>query len=216
MLHQETVEANTFRLLKNLMQDAELSSFSLAGGTSLALLLGHRMSIDLDLFTPVPFNATDLEQHLIDKYDFKSSYLRGYTLKGMIGNVNIDCIRHDYPFIKDTIITEGIRLYSIEDVSAMKLSAIADNGTRLKDFIDIACLSTQCSLTDMLKAYEKKFSNSNSVRAIKGLSYYDDVNFNESILMINGSYRWDMIRERIYEMQSNPDKIFSSLPLEFS
>ena len=98
----------------------------------------------------------------------------------------------------------------------MKLSAIADNGTRLKDFIDIACLSTQCSLTDMLKAYEKKFSNSNSVRAIKGLSYYDDVNFNESILMINGSYRWDMIRERIYEMQSNPDKIFSSLPLEFS
>lgn len=47
MLHQETVEANTFRLLKNLMQDAELSSFSLAGGTSLALLLGHRMSIDL-------------------------------------------------------------------------------------------------------------------------------------------------------------------------
>lgn len=41
MLHQETVEANTFRLLKNLMQDAELSSFSLAGGTSLALLLGQ-------------------------------------------------------------------------------------------------------------------------------------------------------------------------------
>ena len=213
MLHQETVEANTFRLLKNLMQDEELSSFSLAGGTSLALLLGHRMSIDLGLFTPIPFNAKDLEQHLIDKYDFKSSYLRGYTLKGMIGNVNIDCIRHDYPFIKDTIITEGIRLYSIEDVSAMKLSAIADNGTRLKDFIDIACLSTQCSLTEMLKAYGKKFSNSNSVRAIKGLSYYDDVNFNESILMINGSYRWDMIRERICEMQSNPDKIFPSLPL---
>lgn len=73
----------------------------------------------------------------------------------MIGNVNIGCIRHDYPFIKDTIITEGIRLYSIEDVSAMKLSAIADNGTRLKDFIDIACLSTQCSLTDMLKLMKR-------------------------------------------------------------
>ena len=214
MLHQETVERETFRLLKNLMQDEELSSFNLAGGTSLALLLGHRMSIDLDLFTPIAFSAKELEFHLIDKYDFKSSYLRGYTLKGMIGNVNIDCIRHDYPFINDVIIIDGIRLYSIEDVSAMKLSAIADNGTRLKDFIDIACLSTQCSLSDMLHAYEKKFNNSNSVRAMKGLSYYDDINFNESIHIINGSYRWTMIRDRIGEMQNNPDKIFPSLPLE--
>lgn len=214
MLHQETVKTDTFRLLKNLMQDEEFSSFSLAGGTSLALLLGHRISIDLDLFTPAPFDAKELEQHLIDKYDFKSSYLRGYTLKGMIGDVNIDCIRHDYPFIKDTIISDGIRLYSTEDVAAMKLAAIADNGTRLKDFIDIACLSTRCSLSDMLRAYEKKFSNSNSVRAIKGLSYYDDINFNESIHITNGLYKWEMIRDRIFDMQNNPDKIFPSLPLE--
>lgn len=213
MLHLGTVKAETFRLLENLMQDEELSSFSLAGGTSLALLLGHRISIDLDLFTPAPFDAKELELHLIDKYDFKSSYLRGYTLKGMIGDVNIDCIRHDYQFIKDIVETENIRLYSSIDVAAMKLAAIADNGTRLKDFIDIACLSTQCSLSEMLHAYEMKFRNSNSLRAIKGLSYYDDINYNESIQIINGSYEWGKIRDRIYDMQNNPDKIYSSLPL---
>lgn len=213
MLHLGTVKTETFRLLENLMQDEELSSFSLAGGTSLALLLGHRISIDLDLFTPAPFDAKELELHLIDKYDFKSSYLRGYTLKGMIGDVNIDCIRHDYPFIKDIVETENIRLYSSIDVAAMKLAAIADNGTRLKDFIDIACLSTQCSLSEMLQAYEIKFRNSNSLRAIKGLSYYDDINYNESIQIINGSYEWRKIRDRIYDMQNNPDKIYSSLPL---
>lgn len=213
MLHLGTVKAETFRLLENLMQDEELSSFSLAGGTSLALLLGHRISIDLDLFTPAPFDAKELELHLIDKYDFKSSYLRGYTLKGMIGDVNIDCIRHDYQFIKNIVETENIRLYSSIDVAAMKLAAIADNGTRLKDFIDIACLSTQCSLSEMLHAYEMKFRNSNSLRAIKGLSYYDDINYNESIQIINGSYEWGKIRDRIYDMQNNPDKIYSSLPL---
>lgn len=213
MLHLGTVKAETFRLLENLMQDEELSSFSLAGGTSLALLLGHRISIDLDLFTPAPFDAKELELHLIDKYDFKSSYLRGYTLKGMIGDVNIDCIRHDYQFIKNIVETENIRLYSSIDVAAMKLAAIADNGTRLKDFIDIACLSTQCSLSEMLHAYEMKFRNSNSLRAIKGLSYYDDINYNESIQIINGSYEWERIRDRIYDMQNNPDKIYSSLPL---
>lgn len=213
MLHLGTVKAETFRLLENLMQDEELSSFSLAGGTSLALLLGHRISIDLDLFTPAPFDAKELELHLIDKYDFKSSYLRGYTLKGMIGDVNIDCIRHDYQFIKNIVETENIRLYSSIDVAAMKLAAIADNGTRLKDFIDIACLSTQCSLSEMLHAYETKFRNSNSLRAIKGLSYYDDINYNESIQIINGSYEWERIRDRICDMQNNPDKIYSSLPL---
>lgn len=212
MLHLGTVKTETFRLLENLMQDVELSSFSLAGGTSLALLLGHRISIDLDLFTLAPFDAKELELHLIEKYDFKGSYLRGYTLKGIIGNVNIDCIRHDYPLIKDIIKIENIRLYSSVDVAAMKLAAITDNGTRLKDFIDIACLSTKCSLSEMLQAYEKKFSNSNSVRAIKGLSYYNDINFNESIQIIGGSYKWEIIRERLFDMQNNPNKIYRSLP----
>lgn len=212
MLHLGTVKTETFRLLENLMQDVELSSFSLAGGTSLALLLGHRISIDLDLFTLAPFDAKELELHLIEKYDFKGSYLRGYTLKGIIGNVNIDCIRHDYPLIKDIIKIENIRLYSSVDVAAMKLAAITDNGTRLKDFIDIACLSTKCSLSEMLQAYEKKFSNSNSVRAIKGLSYYNDINFNETIQIIGGSYKWEIIRERLFDMQNNPNKIYRSLP----
>lgn len=150
MLHKETVQREIFKLLTSLMQDQELSAFNLAGGTALALLMGHRMSIDLDLFTPTLFDPQELERHLIEKYNFQSSYLRGYTLKGTIQNIKIDCIMHDYPLVKDIISIDNIRLYSIEDIAAMKLSAIADNGTRLKDFIDIACLSTQCSLGDML------------------------------------------------------------------
>lgn len=61
MLHKETVKGETLKLLERLMQDEKLSSFNLAGGTSLALLMGHRQSIDLDLFTPNPFDAKELE-----------------------------------------------------------------------------------------------------------------------------------------------------------
>ncbi len=56
------------------MNDSKLDNFNLAGGTALSLYIGRRKSIDLDLFSTSEFNVSDLEKHLIDKYDFKSEY----------------------------------------------------------------------------------------------------------------------------------------------
>lgn len=215
MLYKETVKGETFELLTMLMQDKELQSFHLAGGTALALYLGHRLSIDLDLFTPESFNAQSLEKYLIEKYQFKGDFLENNTLKGKINGVKIDCITHNYPFIeKPLVTTEGIRLYSIKDIAAMKLSAIADNGTRLKDFIDIACLSTKMPLSDMLQAYQNKFPNSNSIRPIKGLTFFEEINFKEPIQMIGGAYKWDKIEKRINNMIKRNTATFVDLPIE--
>ena len=60
MLHKETVERSTFELLTTLMQDEKLSQFNLAGGTALSLHIGHRKSVDLDLFTQEDFSASEL------------------------------------------------------------------------------------------------------------------------------------------------------------
>ena len=64
MLHTETLESGTLQLLKNLESESCLSSFCLAGGTALALYLGHRKSVDLDLFSPLEFDALDLADFL--------------------------------------------------------------------------------------------------------------------------------------------------------
>lgn len=214
MLHTETVKGETLELLIEITQDPTLSGFNLAGGTALALYLGHRLSIDLDLFTPQPFDAHVLEEYLIRHYDFQGDYLEKNTLKGNIRGVKIDCITHNYPYIHSPFVTSsGIRLYSMEDIAAMKLSAIADNGTRLKDFIDIACLSTKLSLETMLDAYQTKYQNSNSIRALKGLSYWEDILFNEPIKMIGGIYKWDMIGKRLCAMMKDKKKIFPDFPL---
>lgn len=69
----------------------------------------------------------------------------------------------------------------------MKLSAIADNGSRLKDFI-VAYLSTYLSLADMLQAYETKFPSSTGIRPIKGLTFFDDIDFTEPIHLIGNTY----------------------------
>jgi predicted nucleotidyltransferase component of viral defense system len=209
MLHKETVERTTFELLTKLMQDEKFNGFNLAGGTALALYLGHRRSIDLDIFTPNDFDSKKLEEYLIDTYDFKSSFLEKNTLKGTVDGIKIDCITHNYPYLEPPLQSkEGVRLYSIKDITAMKLSAIADNGTRIKDFIDIAYLSSKLSLEEMINTYEKKFPNSNPIRPLKGLVYFHDINFTEPVQMIRGSLKWDAVEKRLHEMIKKPKTVF--------
>ena len=87
MLQKTTTTRETFKLLERLMQDPALENFNLAGGTAIALHLGHRKSIDLDLFSTEDFNALKLESYLIDKYDFIVDFKEKNTLKGSIENI---------------------------------------------------------------------------------------------------------------------------------
>lgn len=166
MLHTETVEGTTLELLRRLQSESMLDSFCLTGEIALALYLGHRKSIDLDLFTPYPFDVLLLKDFLETKYGFRTDFLEKNTLKGSINGVKIDCITHAYERLGNPCMEDGIRLYALEDIVAMKLSAIADNDSRLKDFIDIAFLSTRLSFYSMLKCYEHKFPKSNVIRPI--------------------------------------------------
>ncbi|MDR3256613.1 MAG: nucleotidyl transferase AbiEii/AbiGii toxin family protein [Endomicrobium sp.] len=213
MLQTQTVKEETFELLKKLMQEKMLTNFYLVGGTALALYLGHRISIDLDLFTQDSFDSVKLSDHLIKKYNFKSDFIEKNTIKGTINNVKVDFITYNYPFVEKTFAENNIRLCSMIDIVAMKLSVIVDDGTRLKDFIDIACLSTRFSLSDMLSAYEKKYKNSNVVAVLKGLTYYDDVNIKEKIICSSGIYKWKKIKKRLYDMMLERDMLFKSLPV---
>lgn len=142
MLYKETIDIKTLELLRELQREPLLQSFNLVGGTALSLHLGHRKSIDLDFFTSESFDLEELRSLLIDKYDFKVSYARSQTLKGFINGVKIDLIKFNYPHLFPHDVIDGIRLESIPDIIAMKLLSITDNGSRVKDFIDIAFLSS--------------------------------------------------------------------------
>ena len=213
MLHTETVARSTLELLKMLESESVMSNFNLAGGTSLALYLGHRISVDLVLFTPESFDAGKLEIFLRDKYGFRTDFMEKNTLKGTIDGVKIDCITHSYGYLEKPYTESDIRLYSMEDIVAMKLSAIADNGSRLKDFIDIAFLSTRFPFNSMLRLYERKFPGSNLIRPFKAITYFDDIDFEEDIVMLNGKYDWKLIERRLIDMTQVQNKVFESFPL---
>ena len=211
MLHKETVETSTLELLKSLQSEPLLASFNLVGGTSLALRLGHRKSVDLDLFSKEDFDLQEVKELLVNKYDLKVGYEKGKTLKGFIGKVMVDLIRYDYPHIQPIETEEGIRLESLPDIVAMKLSSICDNGSRIKDFIDIAYLSNLYSFSEMLQSYTQKFHSSNPIVPTKSLVYFDDINFDESVIMMQGNFDWEVIAHRLNEMTAYPEKHFTNL-----
>lgn len=212
MLYKETVTPSTLELLRKLMDDPELQDFVLVGGTSLALQIGHRVSVDLDLFSIHSFVETDLNQYLIDQYHFETDFLARSTVKGEIEGVQIDCLSHAYPLVGETNMYENIRLASIQDIAAMKLNAISGNGTRIKDFIDIAYLAEYMSLNEMLASYQSKYKTMNVLIPVKALTYFDEINFDEPIKMLSSKkFNWKKIENRIYQMLKMPQHTFPRL-----
>ena len=175
MLQQNAVATHTLDLIRQLHKDPVLSDFSLAGGTALALWLGHRESVDIDLFSTTDFAISPLLQHLEKTYGFEMHYSDKNTLKGVISGIFVDLLTHDYPMVKDTVTEDEIRLCAPEDLAAMKVNVIGGDGTRIKDFIDIYFLLDIFSLQEILSFYTKKYGLRSELHAVKSLGYFDDL-----------------------------------------
>ncbi len=211
MLFTESVEKSTLELLKRIQDDEVFSAFFLVGGTALSLQIGHRRSIDLDFFSIKSIDIQELTDHLRLNYNFNLDYLSKNTIKGEIKGVKTDFISHQYPLIDEIKYFNQIRMASQLEIAAMKLNAITGNGSRIKDFIDVAFLSAFYSLNDMLEAYGRKY-NSNKVLALKSLTYFEDINKDEPIHYLNSNtLDWKSIEDRIFEMVNSKYTVFEPI-----
>ena len=211
MLYKETVSSDTLELLTTLMHDPLLSDFFLVGGTALSLQIGHRRSIDLDLFTQKDFDENALLSEVEEKYNFYTDFQSNNTLKGQIDGVKVDFISHKYPLINPLLVIEDVRMAGIQDIAAMKLNAIAGNGTRLKDFIDIAYISSVITPIQIVEAYQGKYSARNPVMAIKSMVYHNDIAFDEPIEMMDNNFSWSVIDKRLHDMLDTPEQLFEPM-----
>lgn len=211
MLQKQTLAPTTFQLLTRLMHDKEFDTFRLVGGTSLALQMGHRVSVDLDLFSSEPFSEQRLREYLERNYGLQTDYMAPCTLKGEINGVQIDCITYQYPWLESPYIEDDIRLAGLEDICAMKLNVIAGNGTRIKDFIDVAWLSSRYSLNQMLDFYENKY-HANALMPLKAIIYFSDINFDEPVKLTTcKKVNWKIYEKRLLQMEKYPNKIFDTI-----
>lgn len=208
MLYTETVAPQTLDLIKTLLKDARLDEFVLVGGTALSLQIGHRISIDIDLFSDKPFDAANIASHLQENYRTESVKTLKNGVFCFIEDIKVDVMSHQYPWVKDLVVSDGIRMISLEDIGAMKLHAIVQSGSRLKDFIDIYFLLEQLSFQDLFDSYEKKYPDANRAVVQNALLYHSDIK-PSSIDMVGKSIDFESIASRIEASILNPSKIFT-------
>ncbi|GAA3950725.1 hypothetical protein GCM10022246_01540 [Pedobacter ginsengiterrae] len=119
------------------MNDPKLEQFFLVGGTALSLKIGHRISIDIDLFTLENFDPNLLQDHILWNYGSNLKVIGTGALMGLIDGVKVDFITHPYPHVQPLDNLENIRMASLQDIAAMKLNAVVGSGERIKDFVDL-------------------------------------------------------------------------------
>lgn len=165
-LKYNTIDPRLQSALLLCMEAAELKTFRLVGGTALSLYLGHRMSIDLDLFTDEPYGSIDfakinaflntafpyVDSSNIQPIGFGQSYIVG---ENKLDNLKIDLYYTD-GFIDPINLTDGIRIASFADLIAMKVDVI-QRGGRKKDFWDIHELMADYTLHDMVSFHRKRY-----------------------------------------------------------
>jgi len=198
MLHQETIDTPTLELLISLQGKDYLNGFFLVGGTALALYLGHRKSVDIDLFINVSFDASQLLENIHQDFPYQLSYTAVNTLKGSINDVKVDILAHRYKLIQEPTVFGGIKMLSEPDIVAMKLNAIATSGQRSKDFIDIFYLLDNYDIGSMLSFYKTKYNQQNDTFLLKSLIYFDEVDLSDWPVMVKTpGLKWNDVKKRI-------------------
>ncbi len=159
MLYLETVEPRTFSVLERLMRIEILQPFSLVGGTALSLRYGHRTSIDLDLFNHTQFDHDKIISALINEfgktYRTESKSVR-WGIFCYLEDIKVDIEFYPHALIRGIVISDNIRMYSDEDIIAMKLNAILGRGSK-KDFWDLYELLHHYSLLEMIHSHQTKY-----------------------------------------------------------
>ena len=197
MLHYETVEPNTLELLKVLQSISELDSLRLVGGTALSLQIGHRKSIDLDLFGKLnidEFELLDILNKIGETRTIKNSKnIKIYTVNG----IKVDIVNYPYGWTKPVLDIAGIRLASVEDIATMKLAAITGRGTK-KDFVDLFFLLKKFNFVELFDLYNKRFPDGSEFLVLKSLAYFKDADKDEPPQMLINT-EWSEIKQTLTE-----------------
>ena len=173
--------------------------FYLAGGTSLALQIGHRTSLDFDFYTKKEFEPQSLREEFDKRFKkVREIHVAGGTLVLDIGGIELSFFKYPYKLVKPCAKLENVDLASLEDIAAMKIIAISQRGRR-RDFIDIYFLIQIFGLKKIIELTTKKYSMFNNYVGLQGLSYFKDADGDLEVQRIKllKKISWERIKKHI-------------------
>ncbi len=195
MLQARAVDARLLELLRFAMAQPEFADMRLVGGTALALRLGHRISVDIDLFGSIALDTVDVAE-VLGRFGStlliqKSRNIAIYAVEG----IKIDIVNYRYGWLRPPLHIDNMRIAAQEDIAAMKLNAISGRGSR-KDFIDIYALLKTFSIKEMMEFYERKYHDGSVFQVRKSLTYFQDAE-QEAMPQMLWPLEWDEIKAGI-------------------
>ncbi len=204
-LFYDTVTPALRKILTELMAAPEFFEFRLVGGTSLSLQKGHRLSVDIDLFTDADYNSIDfnaIDSFLRKKYPYVDTTHTGEDEVGwgtscFIGDSEGQSIKLDLyytdKFIRPIKEIDGIRLATVEEIIAMKMD-IVSRGGRKKDFWDIHEVMENFSLNDMLALHEERYPfGDNRDQIISNLTSFENADGDFQPICLRDKH-WEVIK----------------------
>ncbi|MBN2007315.1 MAG: nucleotidyl transferase AbiEii/AbiGii toxin family protein [Anaerolineae bacterium] len=176
--HWEAVTTQTRELWGAVTRLPHIQHFYLAGGTALALRMGHRISQDLDLFAYIETLDDDMRYQILDALrrehtvDLLQDSVLGLVLT--VDDLPISFFSYNYPLLDPAVEVEGLRIAGLTDIGLMKLDAVAGRGTR-KDFYDLYFIATQVSLNRLFARSEEKYAHARGfgMRVLTALVDFD-------------------------------------------
>jgi predicted nucleotidyltransferase component of viral defense system len=206
-LHYETVSELLKSSLTTLMKLEAFQPFKLVGGTALSLQIGHRLSVDIDLFTDEPYGSIDFEtlsKVLKENFNYIDSLdipVIGMGKSFFIGDSPENTIKLDLyytdKFQFQSLELDKIRMIAVEDIIAMKMDVIMQSG-RKKDFWDIHALLTHYTKEDFFKFYEKRNPYLSNTELLKEKIIDFDFAENDFNPICLKNKHWELVKYDIY------------------
>lgn len=205
-MYYNTISENLRNVLNVLMNADELADFRLVGGTSLSLQLGHRISVDIDMFTDVQYGSIDfkaIDKFIEARFPYHSHFAgldpalgKSYTVgENELDSVKLDLYYTD-TFIQPALIIDSIRLATIDDIAAMKIDVIQRIG-RKKDFWDLHKLLDDYSISSMLNLHKERYSYSHDEELIiHNLTQFELADDDFDPICLHGKH-WEFIKDDI-------------------
>lgn len=216
MLHKDSVPLELFNITRQLMELESLRDFRLVGGTALALQLGHRESVDIDLFSSHFFPTEQIYSELIKIFKPDGAvYVAKDVMIGIkINGVKVDIVNHKNKFIRDVVVMDGIRMARLEEIAAMKIKTTCDpffGRKTQKDLADIAVLLDRFSIKEMIGFFKEKYPTMApySENAIEHLSRdWDLAEKNSEMPKMHNDFTWETVQQKI---RKRLDEFFDDL-----
>lgn len=173
--HREVINPETERALQNIRTLGILDRCYLAGGTGLALQFGHRRSRDLDFFAREGIDPEALIRKMKTVADFALAAQAPDTLHATVGATKVSFLAYPYPVLFPFRPFLGVNVADPRDIACMKLSAIANRGTK-RDFIDLYFAAKVHGMPQLLEWFKQKYAevNQSLTHILKSLTWFED------------------------------------------